>query len=156
MTTLAVQKALIALAEEMNGELTPELVLERARQEDSPLHGHFTWDQAKAAYERNLDQARSLIRSVKVVIKKNDVVYQVPFFVRNPVAAETGAQGYSSLKKLRTNTDIAKDAVRVEFERADAAMNRAQKVAMALALDTDITEIKERLDAVIRKIDGEE
>lgn len=50
-----------------HGELLPETVLEAARPASSPLHAYFEWDDARAAHEHRLDQARRLIRSVKVV-----------------------------------------------------------------------------------------
>lgn len=46
--------------------LTPELVLEDARQKKSPLHQFFEWDDDVAAEKYRLDQAGHLIRSVQV------------------------------------------------------------------------------------------
>lgn len=49
------------------GELTPSLVVEEARPEDSPLHSHFEWDDAVAAEAHRVSQAAHLIRSCRVV-----------------------------------------------------------------------------------------
>lgn len=49
--------------------LTPDLVVSCARNESSPLHGSFEWDNEEAARLQREDVARLLIRSVKVVIK---------------------------------------------------------------------------------------
>lgn len=48
------------------GTLTPRGVVEAARPEDAPLHGRFNWDDQEAAELYRIDQARELIRSVKV------------------------------------------------------------------------------------------
>lgn len=45
----------------------PKALVEAARARAHPAHPHFTWDDALAAEERRLDQARELIRIVLVV-----------------------------------------------------------------------------------------
>lgn len=50
-----------------HGHFTPENVLDAARSEESPLHRYFEWDDAVAGEKYRLDQARHLIRSVKVI-----------------------------------------------------------------------------------------
>jgi len=49
-----------------HGKLTPHLVVEEARPIDSPLHSRFEWDDAVAAEAYRIDQARELIRSVRI------------------------------------------------------------------------------------------
>lgn len=46
--------------------LTPEIVVDEARDKESPLHPVFEWDNKKAANEYRLVQARHLIRIAKV------------------------------------------------------------------------------------------
>jgi hypothetical protein len=48
------------------GKLTPQLVVDEARNKTHPLHDHFEWDDAVAAELHRLEQARSLIRKVKI------------------------------------------------------------------------------------------
>jgi hypothetical protein len=48
------------------GHLKPKAVLEAARDEQSPLHRHFEWDDGLAAEAYRLDQARTLIRIIRV------------------------------------------------------------------------------------------
>ncbi len=52
------------------GVLRPEDVVEEAKDEDSPLHSVFEWDDSVAADEYRKQQARTLIRSI-VVEKEN-------------------------------------------------------------------------------------
>jgi len=48
-------------------DLTAETVVKAARNAKSPLHGEFVWDDTKAAHRYRLVQARTLVRSVKVI-----------------------------------------------------------------------------------------
>lgn len=49
-----------------HGLLTPALVVDAARPAEHPLHGHFQWDDGIAAEAWRREQARKLIRSVRV------------------------------------------------------------------------------------------
>ena len=51
---------------EAHGELTPEIVVDEARLESSPIHGRFEWDDSVAAERYRQVQAAHLIRSVRV------------------------------------------------------------------------------------------
>ena len=59
-------EALSAISDQQGGRLTPKMVVEAARVASSPLHQHFEWDDAAAADAYRLDQARNLIRIVRV------------------------------------------------------------------------------------------
>ena len=49
-----------------HGKLTPVLVVDEARDESSPLHHHFDWDNDDAAESWRKEQARLLIKSVRI------------------------------------------------------------------------------------------
>jgi hypothetical protein len=49
------------------GELHTQDVVEEARDVSSPLHSHFEWDDKKAGHEHRLNQARALIRSIRII-----------------------------------------------------------------------------------------
>lgn len=51
-----------------SGLLTAEAVVSAARDETSPLHSAFEWDDSQAAHQYRLHQARVLIVSFKVTI----------------------------------------------------------------------------------------
>lgn len=68
------------------GSLTAERVVQEATNRRSPLHKHFTWDDAKAANLYRLEQARKLIRSIEVVVqtpKGREVPMRAYFSVRD-------------------------------------------------------------------------
>jgi hypothetical protein len=55
-----VQEAILALKK--RGVISPEKVVQAARDPKSPLHSRFTWDDTDAAHQYRLVQARNLIR----------------------------------------------------------------------------------------------
>lgn len=140
--TEEVKQHLAAL--EVSGRLTPEAVVEDAKREDSPLHGFFKWDLEAAAELHWLDRARQLIRAVKVVIVRNDYTFKAPFYVPDPSRAGK-EQGYTSLVTLRGDPIAARESLVIECERAAAVLKRAQKIAMALGLESEIDDILSRL-----------
>lgn len=63
---------------EAKGALTPELVVDTARDPGHPLHDKFEWDNEVAGDAYRLSQARTLIRTVKIryVSNTSDTVSQ--------------------------------------------------------------------------------
>lgn len=55
-----------------NGTLTPGMVVDAARDETSPLHECFEWDDAKAGEQYRLTQAAHLIRRCRVIHETDD------------------------------------------------------------------------------------
>lgn len=70
----AIRAALLELADQRDGRLTPRAVLDAARDERSPLHEEFSWDDDEAAEGFRLIQAGALLRRVKiqVVVESKD------------------------------------------------------------------------------------
>jgi hypothetical protein len=67
------------------GKLTPQLVVDEASDPANPLHEHFEWDDAVAAHEHRLSQARALIRKVKITyLDADDRPQEVRAFVSIP------------------------------------------------------------------------
>jgi hypothetical protein len=63
-------EAIAAVAERQGGRLTPDAVVEEARSPESVLHRHFEWDNDVAAEAYRLDQARGIIRCIRIVEPK--------------------------------------------------------------------------------------
>lgn len=53
-----------------DNEVTPVEVVEVARPEEAPLHGYFNWIDAEAAELYRQGQARHLLNSLKVVVRR--------------------------------------------------------------------------------------
>lgn len=60
------------LRERLKGELTPEDILDDAKNDNSPLHSFFEWSDSTAAHQHRLHQARGLIRSVVAIYVSDD------------------------------------------------------------------------------------
>jgi len=68
MEKQTVESALRELLEANGGFITPQIVLQSAKKQKSPLHSHFNWDDGIAANQWRLSQAAEMIRKVKVTI----------------------------------------------------------------------------------------
>jgi hypothetical protein len=149
----AVKAELEAIATANGGILTPNDVVEAAKNTNSALHDQFTWDTETAAHERRLDQARTIIRSVKIRFTVESRVISAPLYVRDP-NSEPSAQGYTTLPRLLTDAEAARKAVIREFLMAEAAMDRAKSIAAVLtesetvdALLLGVRAFRERIEA---------
>lgn len=119
-----VRAALQAIYDE-EGRLTPAAVVERARPQDSPLHGQFEWDDAAAAHRHRLDRARHLIRSVKIR-------YQAPTGELRETRQWVNMRTAATPSTYLSVTDVAQDdlasrVVLAEAERKFRELMRAYK-----------------------------
>lgn len=145
--------ARIRQLETPDGKITPQTVLEDAQDPASPLHEHFEWDDTKAAQAYRIDQARELIRSVRLVITNTESVVRTVAYVRDPNRAAHDP-GYVNTFRLRQSPDDARAALMAELARADAAMDRAIAVARSLGLEREINEVRAALHAVREASNG--
>lgn len=143
----AAKEAINALAAKNDGRVRPEDVVKAAESEDSPLHGFFDWDDAHAAHAYRIDQARTLIRSVKVEIRADKKKISVVGYVRDP-AADAAESGYISINKVRSDEDAARDVLVDEFKRVRAALDRARKFALVFGLEDDIEEFIGKVEII--------
>jgi hypothetical protein len=82
------------------GELTPQVVLDVARDDAHALHARFEWDDAVAGEKYRLVQAHELIRSVKVTFARPDGS-QDSIRAFHAVRRDDSAQpGYEPLERL--------------------------------------------------------
>lgn len=76
-----------------NGVCRPDDLVEVATPPDSEMHPLFNWDDAAAAHQHRLDQARRVIRSIRVV--SEEVVETAPTFVHVSLVHDDGVtNGY--------------------------------------------------------------
>jgi hypothetical protein len=141
----AARDRIIELAEANGGRITAEMVVEDARDPDSALHAYFEWDVDIAAKQYWLDQARTLIRSVKIVTREERKTVVSVGFVRDP-SVDSTEQGYISVRKVRTDEEMARDVLLDEFRRAGAALDRARKLASVFQMSEALDEFVERLN----------
>lgn len=97
-------EALKAIAKRDGGLLRPQAVVDDARDEDSPLHGAFEWDDGVAAEKYRIDQAQRLIRSFYVIVDRENRQTEVPVFVNISTDRTAG----SPLNPYRLTEEVAK------------------------------------------------
>lgn len=93
--------ALAKIAEQQKGRLTPPAVVDAARDNRHPLHRFFEWDDALAAEGYRLEQARTLIRSVRII--REDDEEPAPAFLS---IADKGGTSYRALQEVMDNADL--------------------------------------------------
>src|SRR5262245_52237385 len=131
---------------EIDGRITPEAVVNDASNPDSPLHELFEWDTAKAAHKHWMDRARTLIRSVEVVMRNERITVSTVAYVHDP-SLPPKQQGYIAIERLRTDEDLAREAIVTEFKRVAGALQRARNIATAL-------QVQEEIDSLIAGVDA--
>lgn len=86
------------------GSLTPDLVVREAESMMSPLHNYFEWDDEIAAHKHRLQEARQLIRSVKVTIEGREV--QAFWNVKIQIEDDGVQQAYHSIHTVVGNKEM--------------------------------------------------
>jgi hypothetical protein len=114
--------ALAKIAEQQKGRLTPPAVVEAARDQKHPLHRYFEWDDQIAAESYRMDQARVLIRSVRIV--RDDDEEPAPAFLS---VTDKGGVSYRTLKDVMDSADL-QNSVLVSAERDLAAFEKRYRV----------------------------
>ncbi len=152
MTAIIKDKDLVAeklaeIAEQNGGRLTPNLVLDEARDPESILHNLFEWDDGLAAHQHRLFQARQIITSVRVVITTEKRKISTVYYVRDPEAGPS-EQGYVNIDKLKSSDDLARESIVMEFARAQSHLTRAKLHAEALGLDDDVDALLDSLERI--------
>lgn len=138
---------LLAELEGATGHVTPQSVVDAARDADHPWHSRFVWDNAVAGDLYRLVQARVLIRSVRYERVTQDRILQCVSYVRDP-NLEGDEAGYISVASLATDEDRARSVVVAEFKRVASALRRAREVAGVLGMSVIIDELAEQVTAM--------
>jgi len=121
--------------EDRRGRLTAEAVVEAAEPEDSVLHDCFEWDNDAAAHSYRIEQARELLRRVKIEVEIEERTVRVVGYVRDPEKAGD-KPGYINTLKVRGDT--ATDLMRAELGMVSADLARV--VGLALAKSAELPE----------------
>ena len=140
--TQEVRKALAGL--EVKGRLTPMEVVDAARDRGSVLHSYFTWDDAAAAQEHRIEQARQLIRGIQVVVMHDSKQIATVHYVRDP-RADPAAQGYVSVSQLQREPENAQAMLVTELARVDACLQRAESLAKAFGIQRQVRTVRKRV-----------
>jgi len=144
MMSSEVTHELNLLAKKHKGHLTPEVVIQAAKDPDSPLHSEFTWDDAEAAHRYRLVQARALIRNATLLVKTGETRTILPAFVRDPDKPHH-EQGYISTVKVKSDEETVHAVLTEEFARAASILARARKLAAYFGMEDDVAEVEQQI-----------
>lgn len=125
-----------------DGRLTPRAVVDVAWDISSSLHSLFVWDDTAAAELYRLDQARTVIRSVRVVVRSHSEIIRVARYVRDPSIGRK--QGYAELSSVVDDTQQRQVLIQ-ETNRALGNLRRASDIARAMGWDTPLVGVIESL-----------
>lgn len=144
--------ARVAIAElEKRGRLTATQVVNAARDPASPLHEYFEWDNTAAADAWRIEQARRLIRSVRVVVTYESQTLATPRYVRD-TARDDDEQGYVTMLQLEREPKNAAALLRYEFKRAASIVERSLNIAEALGVKSDAQKVLDGIKRALAKI----
>lgn len=98
--------------ESLGKDFTPKDVIRAAAEPGSPLNRFFEWDDSKAAVEYRLNQARSLIQRVKIVVQvKGEKIQTRAFHNVDVVVHNKLVPRYVSLKTVKTDRNLADQVI---------------------------------------------
>lgn len=109
------------------GALTPENLLERARSANSAVHGHFEWDDEKAAHQHRVSQAGDLIRAITIDISTSNI--EPAKTIRAFVSVERhGERSYTSTVHAMTDADLRRQVVQRAWADLEAWRERHKEL----------------------------
>lgn len=126
------------IAREGGGEITPDAVVDAARDDKSVIHRHFEWDDATAAEKYRLDQARMIIRSVTIV--RDDISAPVQAFVS---LNGSGGRSYRPIDTVLGSRELRMSALAQARRDLEAFKSRYR----------DLTDVIVELASASEKID---
>ena len=142
------RKLLIQLARRNGGVLKVDDVLDEAKDEASPLHKHFEWDDTAAADKYRRDQARYLIQKCKITLIENEPV-SIRAFVSLQSDRDSGG-GY------RLTSEVVTDERRKQELLHDIQLTIARWTQKMHLLDGDIADLLLQLEDRLKREDGDE
>lgn len=134
------------------GRLTPDSVVEAAKDPDHPLHDRFEWNDAAAAHSNRLATARRLIAYAQVKVRHHKITLSAPAYVRDPQAAP-GQQGYRSVISLRSDSDSARAAILAEMDRVRSILRRTRSLVLVLGREEDLDDLERAVEGFVSSLE---
>ena len=134
-----------------NKKITPDQIIELARDENHPLHDYFEWDDAIAGNKYRLIQAREIIKNIMLVIKNEETGerFKVRAFL-NVNEAEDGELCVNG-NQLTENYYINQSQVRDSEDLRKYQLRKAR--AELLAFKEKYRLLSDELEDVFKAID---
>lgn len=123
--------------EKENGELTTEVILKSANEEDSPLHPLFLWSNDEAAHKYRLSQAASILNNISVLTISDGEERQISVY--EVVRTKNGGsykhiESFSDddIEQIRVRTIRELNAIRSKLGVYDNFKKVTEKIGEAL------------------------
>lgn len=131
------------LREENGGLVTPAQMVEAARDPGHLFHGCFEWDDTKAAERYRRDQARHVIRSVRIYAEGREVA---PAYVAVRVKTDDGAsrRGYMESREAAQKENLRAQVLRQALKQMLSMRARFQRFAELAGVWQEVEAIAER------------
>lgn len=129
------------------GQLSAEDVIERAKAKRNVLHPVFEWDDATAAKEHRLEQARALLRSFEIVYADSPKTARRAYeIVSKKRAGDTEARTFYSTTEEAMKDPQVRDALIADAIRQAMAWRRRFQGLRELQL------LHEAIDQVVEEV----
>lgn len=131
------------IEEANDGILRPRDVVDESRPEEAPLHPAFEWRDEVAAEKYREDQARQVIRSVRVVREEAPDKGPLLAYVhvqRPATEEEANPQGYLSTATVMSDADLRQQVIEDAISQYEALHRRYQHIE-------ELAEIHEAIEA---------
>lgn len=136
-----------ALAEENNGSLSAEDVLQNAHA-SSPIHDYFEWDDSEAAQRYRMVQARELLRFIEVIIERDGVQEQVRAFHNvHIVTDKTSERVYAPLVRILSDDDLRHQVIEGALRELNSWKKRYKQYHELKPVFAVIDTLKEQVSA---------
>lgn len=97
--------------EKYGDAIEPQQLLKEARPKSSPIHHLFCWDDTEAAEQYRLWQARHCIRSIRIIVKKDDV-QETKAFHNVVIRQESGdRRAYVHMRTVADDDDLRQQVI---------------------------------------------
>lgn len=116
-------EALATLSTKAGGPLTPQAVVAFAADPKSPLHRHFEWDDKIAADKFRQDQAREMIRLIRIDDRTDDPPRA---FLS---VADRGGVAYRTLGDVQSSLDLQRAVLAAAERDLDAFEKRYRELS---------------------------
>jgi hypothetical protein len=135
---------------DVKGHVTAIAVLMAARDPDSPLHEFFEWDDIVAAEKERLEQAKRIVKSIRVAVQVGPTVVHAPGYLPVPNKVAT----YQPTEAVQPGSDEAREIVLAELGRIGHQLERTSRIAAVIGapVTTDLDQLVAMISALKGRI----
>lgn len=134
----------LSVIEETRGKITPQLVIESAKNKKSVLHDYFEWDDSKAAQSWRVRQASSLLNNIKVNVVKDGETKQLNVYsFSKKVFGSNSETPYIKFDMLKTtNISFNVEICIIDLRRVKNRLINLQYESAIAYIDKAISELQ--------------